>query len=128
MLQVGCHHNLSVETLRRIKPYAEKLAGRDITVPTMESPMTDEQALVRKIGRIIFSDIASFAPGTPVIQMSLSSQPSSAPPLTQEGIDRGNENLRASHARSMAMLPSIFKQLDILRTNGEDVFNEILSK
>ena len=119
MLHIGSYHNLSSDTLQRIKPYAKKLVGREITPKCPETPLTEEQVLLRKIGRKVFNEIATFAPGTNVVQMShiANAPPTPSTPMTQSEIDYTRQRMAESHARSMSMLSSIFRQLEILGTN-----------
>ena len=127
MVQIGSYHNLSADTLRRIKPYAKKLAGREITPECPVTPLTEEQILLRKIGRKVFSEIATFAPGTNVVKMTLttnatnSTPTSPSAPMTQSEIDSIRQSMAESHARSMSMLSSIFRQLEILGTATDAV-------
>ena len=124
MIQVGSYHNLSAEALRRIKPYAEKLAEREITPECPITPVTEEQALLRKIGRIVFSDTVTIPAGINLIPMKQGDTSSQATyiPMTQAQIESRRNEFAEIHARQMSMLSSIFRQIEVLRTNDASVF------
>ena len=127
MLPIGCYNNLSAETLRRIKPYAEQLSGREVRPECLTTPITEEQALLRSIGRIVWREIAAFPSGAAVKPMTHNTQSSlSAAPAPQTVADVRKREFAESHARNMSMLSSVFRQLEVLRTNGADVFDELL--
>jgi hypothetical protein len=60
MVTVGCYHNLSAATLRKIEPWANQLAakkaaGVEIGPERVNEELTETQTLLRKIGRTVFS-------------------------------------------------------------------------
>ena len=128
MVTVGCYNNLSEATLRKIEPWANRLAekkaaGADMGPPRVDGEMTEAQVLLRKIGRAVFSDVVNFAPGTliPMTGGSGVSGGASAPapsPMTREEIADGNRRLAQGHQEAMLRMSSIWRQLDVL--NGRD--------
>ena len=125
MITVGSYNNLSVETLNRIRPYVEQLKGREITPEQCPvTPLTDEQVLLRGINRIVSREItnvpASFFAGT--FKQGCPSTETSpiTTPMSNSQIEAFRREMAEAHARSMSMLSSIFRQLEVLKTNGAE--------
>lgn len=134
MITFSCYHNLSAEALRKVEPWANRLAekkaaGYEIGPERADEEMTEAQILLRKIGRIVFSATLQLN-GTELIPMSYGPDAAGAgpappppPPLSQSERDEINQRLAQAHDRAMARLHSIWRQLEMLN-GGPEAANE----
>jgi len=118
---------LPKSSLKRIEKWISKLDGREVTPERSCSPLTEEQILLRKIGR----EISRHDPPPPLnadtieitdIVLELNVSPTSAhfsAPLTQEEIDCIDRSLLKGHQMAMNSLALVMKQIEIMRSFTE---------
>jgi len=117
-----CYNNLSVGTLRKIEPYAKRLAekknaGVEITAARVNEPLTEAQTLLRKIGRAVYREILPVPAGAIKMSHIPGTSPMPSPqPMTEAEIACNNRRLEEGHLRSIARMSSIWRQLEALNS------------
>lgn len=109
---------LPIDVLHRIKNYALQAAEKEITPEKYCTPLTEGQILLRKIGREVFN--ATFDPG--VIHGTFTVTTTDSPAvlsMSQSEIDNFNRESVVAHARRMAHLQSILKQIERMQVDTE---------
>ena len=114
------YDNLPVHVLKRISPYVDRLAAKEIPPLCTETLFSEAFGLLQGIKRIIASQV-------PPDPNAIKLQP--VPPgcfskIPETALRPAQSDLDAHHARNMAMLSSLMRQMEILRNQDLDDFWE----
>ena len=108
---------ISRDSLYRLQGYVDRLNGREITPERVDAPITEEQGLLRAIGREIMRNRPVPADAKPMTVQKGVSSPHANPQMTPAQIEANNRRLEEQHQRGMMTLKFILKQLEVLNTN-----------